>query len=80
MNPIAVVWVAIMTIAGLLPTTPAAVPWDDAWDIHSANYAPLALLVVIAWATIVWFAGARKTFTGQPHSEAAPPVGVAEQV
>ncbi len=68
-----------MTIAGLLPTSIAGVPWNDAWDIHSANYAPLALLIVIAWATILWFAGARKTFTGQPHSKAAPPVGLAEQ-
>ncbi len=80
MNPIAVTWVVIMTIAGLLPTVPAAVPWDSTWDIHSANYAPAALLVVILWAAVLWFAGARRTFTGQPHSEAAPPVGLAEQV
>jgi amino acid transporter len=79
MNPIAVIWVVIMTIAALLPTSTAAVPWNDAWDIHSANYAPLALLVVVVWAAGLWFAGARKTFTGQPHSKAAPPVGLAEQ-
>ena len=48
MNPIAVVWVAIITTAGLLPTRPLGVPWDDAWDTHSANYAPMVLLVVIA--------------------------------
>ncbi|MFN8216627.1 MAG: amino acid permease [Solirubrobacterales bacterium] len=80
MNPIAVIWVVIMTIAGMLPTVVEAVPWNSSWDVHAANYAPLALLAVILWSVGLWFAGARRTFTGQPHSKAAPPVGVAEQV
>jgi amino acid transporter len=80
MNPLAFTWVGIMTIAGLLPTATAGVPWLDDWDIHSANYAPVALAAVILWATVIWFAGARKTFTGQPHSKATPPVGLAEEV
>ncbi len=79
MNPISVIWIIIMTIAGLLPTVPTGLPWDEGWDVHTVNYAPIALLVVLAWATIVWFAGARNKFTGQPHSKATPPVGLEEQ-
>ena len=32
MNPISVIWVAIICTAGLLPTSPLGVPWDDQWD------------------------------------------------
>lgn len=65
MNPIAVVWVIIITIIFCLPFTPAAVPWGADFDWRYFNYAPLTVGVVLLWATVVWFTSARKHFTGQ---------------
>lgn len=65
MNPFAVVWVILITIVFCLPFTPAAVPWNEGFDWKAFNYAPLTVLVVLLFATITWFADARKHFTGQ---------------
>ncbi len=65
MNPIAVVWVILITIVFCLPFTPAAVPWNEGFDWKAFNYAPLTVLVVLLFATITWFGDARKHFTGQ---------------
>ncbi|MDX6581078.1 MAG: hypothetical protein QOI10_262 [Solirubrobacterales bacterium] len=73
MNPIAVVWVAIICTAGLLPTSPLGVPWDDQWDANYANYAPLVLLVVIGGAALGWLR-ARHHFTGQERTIDDPTV------
>ena len=59
MNPISVIWVAIICTAGLLPTSPLGVPWDDQWDANYANYAPLVLLVVIGGAALGWLKARR---------------------
>jgi amino acid transporter len=71
MNPIAVIWVAIICTAGLLPTSPLGVPWDDQWDANYANYAPLVLLVVIGGAWIGW-SRAKNHFTGQERNIDVP--------
>src|SRR3954447_2770741 len=71
MNPISVIWVAIICTAGLLPTSPLGVPWDDQWDANYANYAPLVLLVVIGGAALGWLK-ARHTFTGQVRNIDVP--------
>jgi len=64
MNPLAVVWVAIITLIFILPTSPAGVPWDDAFSWNAVNYAPLVtgglILIVALW----WLISARNTFTG----------------
>ena len=65
MNPFAVVWVILITIIFCLPFVPTAVPWNEGFDWKAVNYAPLTVLVVLAFATIVWFADARGKFTGQ---------------
>jgi amino acid transporter len=65
MNPFAVVWVVLITIVFCLPFTPTAVPWNEGFDWKAFNYAPLTVLVVLLFATITWFANARKHFTGQ---------------
>jgi amino acid transporter len=71
MNPISVLWVAIICTAGLLPTSPLGVPWDDQWDANYANYAPLVLLVVIGGAALGWLK-ARHSFTGQVRNIDVP--------
>ena len=71
MNPISVIWVTIICIAGLLPTSPLGVPWDDQWDANYANYAPLVLLVVIGGAALGWLK-ARSHFTGQVRNIDVP--------
>ena len=62
LNPIAVLWVALCVIIFSLPFTPAAVPWASDFNWSSFNYAPAMVIGVILFATILWFAGGRKTF------------------
>jgi amino acid transporter len=63
-NLIAIVWVAIYTVIGSLPTVPAGVPFKKGFSWSSVNYAPIVLIVVIGAVTIWWFASARRTFKG----------------
>jgi amino acid transporter len=81
MNPIAVIWVAIITVIFCLPFTPLAVPWDDAFDAKYLNYAPITVGVLLIAVTIAWQVSAKKHFTGQvrtidlpdaPHQTSAP--------
>jgi amino acid transporter len=65
MNPIAVIWVAIITVIFSLPFTPLAVPWDDAFDARYVNYAPVTVAVVLLVVGIWWKVSAHKYFTGQ---------------
>ncbi len=65
MNPLAVIWVVIITIIFCLPISPAAVPWDDTFDIKSLNYAPVTVAVVLIVVGIWWKVSAHKYFTGQ---------------
>ncbi len=64
MNPFATVWVAIITVIFILPTTPAGVPWRDEFAWSSVNYAPLVTGGVMLVVGIWWLVSARKTFTG----------------
>ena len=71
MCPIAVAWVALCTIVFCLPFTPAAVPWNDEFDLNAFNYAPVmvgALLIIVG---IWWAVSANKTFTGPVKNVAA---------
>jgi len=38
--------------------------------VSTFNYAPVAVLVVLAFATISWFVGGRRTFMGGDPDEA----------
>jgi amino acid transporter len=71
MNPISIVWIAIICTAGLLPTSTLGVPWDDTWDRTYANYAPLVLGVLFIAISIGWLK-ARSHFTGQERNIDAP--------
>jgi len=64
MNPFAVVWVALITIIFILPTTPAGVPWRDEFDWSAVNYAPLVTGGIILAVGLWWVLGAKNTFTG----------------
>lgn len=68
MNPLATVWVAIITVIFILPTTPAGVPWRDEFDWNAVNYAPLVTGGLTLAITLWWFLGAKNTFTGPRHT------------
>jgi amino acid transporter len=62
LNPMAVIWVILMVITFSLPFTPAGVPWDDTFSWEAFNYAPLTVIVVIAFAAILWVVSGRNHF------------------
>ncbi len=64
MNPFATLWVVLITIIFILPTTPAGVPGRDGFSWSSVNYAPLVTGAVILAVGVWWLLSARKTFTG----------------
>jgi amino acid transporter len=64
MNPIACVWVAIITVIFVLPTVPAGVPGNKDFTWSSVNYAPLVTGGVILAVGIWWLVSAKNTFTG----------------
>jgi amino acid transporter len=68
MNPLAVLWVAIITVIFILPTTPAGVPWNDEFDWSAVNYAPLVTGGVMLAVGLWWVLGAKNTFTGPRHT------------
>ncbi|UTI66603.1 amino acid permease [Paraconexibacter antarcticus] len=64
MNPVAVVWVAIVTVIFILPTTPAGTPFRSEFSWSAVNYAPLVTGGVILAVGLWWVLGAKHTFTG----------------
>ena len=64
MAPIAVLEIIIISIYFILPVVPTANWFSPDFDVRDANYAPVALLIVIGGAYIWWLAGAKKTFRG----------------
>lgn len=65
LNPIAVVWVIIISIYFCLPFYgPAAVWWDDQFDWNAANFTPLVLGVLFIAISIAWVGGMNKRYKG----------------
>ena len=64
MNPLAVVWVGIITVIFCLPFVPAAVPFNDDFDWKAVNYAPITVIAVLVIVGIWWKVSAHKYFTG----------------
>ena len=64
MAPVAVLEIAILSVYFCLPTTPAGVWWSADFKILSANYTPVAFLVVLGGAMIWWWVSAHKHFKG----------------
>ncbi|MGZ5337283.1 MAG: amino acid permease [Solirubrobacterales bacterium] len=80
MNPVSVIWITIICIAGLMPTNNLAVPWIDGFDWTYVNYAPLILIPATILIALGWirarshFTGQERTVdeTGYPHQTSAP--------
>jgi amino acid transporter len=68
MNPFSVVWVALITIIFILPTTPAGVPFSDDFQWKAVNYAPLVTGGVLLAVALWWVLSAKNTFTGPRHT------------
>jgi amino acid transporter len=64
MAPIAVLEIAILSVYFCLPGSPAGVWWSADFKILSANYTPVAFLVVLGGAMIWWWISAHKHFKG----------------
>jgi amino acid transporter len=64
LNPIAVVWVALMVIVFNLPFFSTGVPWESDFDWNAFNYTPLVVGIVAVGITIAWFGGANKKYQG----------------
>jgi amino acid transporter len=64
LNPIAVIWVALMVIVFNLPFFAAGVPWRDDFDWNAFNYTPIVVGVTAIAITLAWFLGANKKYQG----------------
>jgi amino acid transporter len=63
---VAVVWVVIICILFVLPPVAPV-------TVETFNYAPVAVLVVLAFATVSWFVGGRHTFMLAAKDQATSP-------
>jgi amino acid transporter len=63
-NPIAVAWIALITVLFLMPTVPTGIPWHGGFDWNVANYAPVTLGGVLLAVGVWWALSARKWFKG----------------
>jgi len=68
LNIIAMIWVAFISVLFIMPVTDTAVPWNDNFDYKTANYAPVALVIVIGAVGIWWMVSARHWFKGPIHT------------
>jgi amino acid transporter len=68
LNIIAMIWVAFISILFIMPVTDTAVPWNDNFDYKTANYAPVALVIVIGAVGIWWMVSAKHWFKGPIHT------------
>ncbi len=75
MAPVAVVEIAIISVYFILPFTPAANPFNDAFEWKYVNYAPILTggALIVLW--IGWHLSAKKWFTG-PKTTIDLPEGV----
>lgn len=64
MAPVAVLEIVVVSIYFCLPTTPAGIWWSADFKLLSANYTPIAFLVVLGGAMIWWWVSAHKHFKG----------------
>jgi amino acid transporter len=64
MNPIAVAEIVIVSLFLMMPTTPAANPFRDEFELKFLNYAPVVTVGALVILTIWWQVSAKKWFTG----------------
>jgi len=63
-NPIAMVWVAFISVVFMLPTGPGGIPWNTAWSWNLANYAPATIVGAFVLFGGWWVLSASKWFKG----------------
>jgi len=68
MNPVAVAEIIIVSVALMLPTTPAANPFRDEFEWKFVNYAPIVTLGALLILAIWWNVSAKNWFTGPKHT------------
>jgi amino acid transporter len=64
LNVIALLWVAFICILFIMPLTDTAVPWNSNFDYKTANYAPVAVGIVLVAITVWWHLSAKRWFKG----------------
>ncbi len=80
MNLFSTIWVGIITVIFCLPFTPAAVPWDDAFDWKAVNYAPITVITVLLIVGIWWKVSAHKHFQGTVRQIDLDEAGLAKEI
>jgi amino acid transporter len=61
---IAAIEIIVVSVYFILPFSPAGIPGNSDFDWKAVNYAPIALLIVVVFVTVLWFASGRGHFTG----------------
>jgi amino acid transporter len=69
---IAAIEIVVVSIYFILPFSPAGIPGNADFDWKAVNYAPIALLIVVASVAALWFASGRKHFTGMRRNVDEP--------
>jgi amino acid transporter len=75
MAPVAVIEIAIISVYFILPFTPAANPFNDAFEWKYVNYAPILMGGTLLALWIGWHLSAKKWFTG-PKTTVDLPAGM----
>lgn len=77
-NALALIWTVVICAAFLLPQGTLHVNGAFQWSL--VNYAPIAVAVVLGYATLSWFLSARHWFTGPKWSVNGAPLDVETDV
>ena len=78
MAPLAVIEIVDDVIIAHAPASPAAVPWNDAFEWKYVNYTPIVVFGVLLAITVWWYASAKNWFKG-PRTTIDLPEGVVEE-
>jgi len=63
-NPVAVIFVIVMSIILCFPFFSTGVPWESDFDWNAFNFTPLVVGVVFLGIWLAWILGARKSYQG----------------
>ena len=63
-NPIAVLWIGVITVLFIMPTVPTGSPWNSAFNWNVVNYAPITVGGVLLIVGVWWLLSARRWFKG----------------
>jgi amino acid transporter len=78
LNVLSLIWTVVICAAFLLPQGTLHVDGKFQWSLF--NYAPIAVAVVVGYATLSWFLSARHWFTGPKWTVEGTPLDVEADV